>query len=304
MDGLTLKERYADDFAATIKNATAAAVIDETNVYQEYNPFARKVMDRIVRENLLPGSRLEGKEHFQDFYRQIQGGKRGVIFCEHYSNLDLPIIMYLLEHDGGDFGAALAQRAVSIAGMKLNEDDPGVRSFAEGYTRIIIYPSRSLAGITDEAAREREGQRSRKINMAAMRALYEARRDRRPVVVFPSGTRYRPGRSETKRGLREIDSYLRIFDIMLLVTLNGQCLRFNPADPDNMVMDLMFADRMIVAASPVMGCRQFRDGVLSELGDNPEVDVKQAVVDRLMELLERRHGDYEKVWLAEKGSIG
>ena len=41
--------------------------------------------------------------------------------------------------------------------------------------------------------------------------VIELKKQGKIILVFPSGTRYRPGCPDTKRGLREIDSYLRLF---------------------------------------------------------------------------------------------
>ena len=43
-----------------------------------------------------------------------------------------------------------------MSGMKLNEENPYVSAFAEAYSRIIIYPSRSLAAIKDPEVYQRE----------------------------------------------------------------------------------------------------------------------------------------------------
>jgi glycerol-3-phosphate O-acyltransferase len=298
MDGLSLRDRYGKVFAEIANRANTAATVDDTNVYQEINPYSRKMMDDMVSENLLPGSRLEGREHFEDFYRHIKAGKHGLILCEHYSNLDLPCIVYLLEHDNSEFGPAIARDLIAIAGMKLNEEDPRIKSMAEGYTRIVIYPKRSLTALSD-SDREAEEARGRKINMAAMRALDTVRKAHKPVIVFPSGTRYRPGKPETKRGLRGIDSYLRLFDCMILLSLNGQCLRFDPDDSGSMVSDRVYADKVIVTASPVIDCKEFRDAAFAESADNPDLDQKQYTIDKLMQIIEDQHEQCEKIRLQD-----
>ncbi|MDR2052933.1 MAG: 1-acyl-sn-glycerol-3-phosphate acyltransferase [Treponema sp.] len=295
MDGLSLRESYGHFFSQLSRLSRAPAKIDESNVYEEGNPSIRKMIDAMLEENLLSGSRLEGREHFADFLKQTMSGKRGLLLSEHYSNLDLPVIFYLLEHDDGDFGKEITRRIVAISGLKLNEDDPLVRAYTEAFTRIVIYPSRSLAKVTDPE----EIKRGKKINMAAMRALSTARRDKQIIAVFPSGTRYRPGKPETKRGVREIDSYLRIFDIMILVSINGSCLRLSPDNPENMLADQVFHDKVIVASSPVMECRAFRNSILETIDPSSNVDPKQATVDRVMELLEEQHVKYEAVRAAE-----
>ncbi|MDR1929285.1 MAG: 1-acyl-sn-glycerol-3-phosphate acyltransferase [Treponema sp.] len=289
MEGLSLKKRYGALFAELAGASRAPDIIDETNVYQEANPLIRKVMDKIVAENLLPGSRLEGREHFAEFFSKIKSGSRGLILSEHFSNLDLPIICYMLEQDPGDFGPEISRRIVSISGKKLNETSPLVKACADGFTRVVIYPSRSLASVTDP----QEQIRGKKINMAAMRALNTAKRNGKVVLVFPSGTRYRPGKPETKRGLREIDSYLRIFDIMILISINGSCLRIDPEDPENMLADRVVEDRLIVASSPVMECKPFRKSIIDSAAAQGAPDPKQATADRIMELLEAQHKGYE-----------
>ncbi|MDR0557194.1 MAG: 1-acyl-sn-glycerol-3-phosphate acyltransferase [Treponema sp.] len=295
MDGLSLKERYGHLFGQLSELSHAPAKINEFNVYQEGNPSIRKMMDAMLKENLLPGSRLEGREYFADFFEQVKAGKRGLLLSEHYSNLDLPVIFYLLEHDGSDFGKEIAQRIVAISGKKLNEDNPLVRAYTEAFTRIVIYPSRSLAKVTDPE----EINRGKKINMAAMRAMDRARLNKQIIAVFPSGTRYRPGCPETKRGVREIDSYLRIFDIMILVSINGSCLRLSPDNMEDMLADHVFHDKVIVASSPVIECKPFRKALINSIDPASGIDPKQATADRIMELLEEQHIKYEAVKEAE-----
>ena len=77
----------------------------------------------------------------------------------------------MLRKFGGEDGKKLAEKLVAIAGMKLNEENQLISAWAEAYSRIIIYPSRSLASIKDPAKRAEEEARSRKINMASMRFL-------------------------------------------------------------------------------------------------------------------------------------
>jgi glycerol-3-phosphate O-acyltransferase len=275
--------------------AQAGDIIDESNVYQPVNPGCRKIMDGMMRDNLLPGSRLEGHENFERFLECVKAGARGLLLSEHYSNMDLPAICYLLDHDTNSAAKEISERLVAVAGMKLNEANPLVKGWAEAFSRIVIYPSRSLASITDSEIREREEARSRKINMASMRALDAAKKRGQIILVFPTGTRYRPGKPETKKGLREMDSYLRVFDVMLLLSVNGSVLRINPANPNDMTADQVFADKVIVAASEVLECKQFRSSVLEEVKTGPDVDAKQATADRMMKLLEVQHEKYEKL---------
>ncbi len=296
--GLSIREKYADMFKSLADFSVAAAKIDETNVYQKENPKTRKLMDKLVEDNMAPGSRLEGKENFKAFLDAVKNGKHGLILMEHYSNTDLPALCYLLEHDLGQDGKDLSKRIVAIAGMKLNEANPMVRAFAESFTRVVIYPTRSLdkaeANAQTEEERIAEEKRARAINLASMRAMDKCKRDGEVILVFPSGTRYRPGHPETKRGLREIDSYLRMFDIMILVTINGSALTIDMNNPEDMLADICEPAVQVFAASPVIECKSFRKDYLATLPAD-EADPKQKMIDHVMEMFDRQHDEIEKI---------
>lgn len=296
--GKQLKEAYGNVFAEMTKLSKAAAKIDETQVYEEANLETRKYMKKILDDNFLPESGLGNVENFKAFYDAItKEGKSGLILMEHYTNLDLPGILYLLEKHGEPWSIDLASRIVAVAGMKLNESNIAVRAFTEGFTRVVIYPTRSLSAVEEKEISEEEkiaeAQRARKINFAAMRAMDSCKKRGQAILVFPSGTRYRPGKPETKRGLREIDSYLRLFDCMILVSVNGNCLRINPENPDDMLADIVEQDVITLTASPVINCKEFRNEVLSALPEDEE-DPKQKTVDKVMEILEDIHNQVEK----------
>ena len=296
--GITLKEKYGSLFAEMAKISKAAAKIDETKVYEEANLESRKYMYKVLDEYFKSGSGLNNVENFKKFYESVvKEGKNGLILMEHYSNLDLPAILYLLEKQGEDWAKDFASRIVAVAGMKLNEASAGVRAFTEGFTRVVIYPTRSLNAVEGKEISEEEKlaeeQKARKINFAAMRAMDSCKKRGQIILVFPSGTRYRPGKPETKRGLREIDSYLLLFDNMILVSINGNALRLNPEEPDDMLADILESDTVTLTASDVIKCRDFRDEVLSALPKD-EPDPKQKTVDRVMEILNEQHDAVEK----------
>lgn len=296
--GQTLREKYGSVFTEIMKLSKAAAKIDETKVYEEANVETRKYMYKLLDDNFKPDSGLGNIENFKAFYDAVtKEGKSGLILMEHYTNLDLPAILYLLEKQGEPWAKDLASRIVAVAGMKLNEASPAVRAFTEGFTRVVIYPTRSLNALEEKKVSEEEmqaeEQRARKINFAAMRAMDGCKKRGQVILVFPSGTRYRPGKPETKRGLREIDSYLRLFDCMILVSINGNALRINPESPDDMLSDICEPDTVTLTASPVINCKQFRNEVLAKVpADDP--DPKQKTIDHVMEVLDEIHNEVEK----------
>lgn len=293
----TLKEKFGNLFAEMVAHSKAAAKIDETKVYEEANPEMRKYMFKLLDDTFSADSGLGNLENFKDFYEKVvKQGKSGLVLMEHYTNLDLPAIIYLLQKVGEPWADDFASRIVAVAGMKLNEASAGVRAFTEGFTRVVIYPTRSLnaveaKGISQEELKAEE-QKARKINFAAMRAMDACKKRGQMILVFPSGTRYRPGKPETKRGLREIDSYLRLFDYMLLVGINGNCLRINPDNPDDMLEDILEPGKVTLTAHPVLDCKKFREDVLSSLPAD-ESDPKQKTVDKVMQILDEIHNQVE-----------
>ncbi|MDE6704527.1 MAG: 1-acyl-sn-glycerol-3-phosphate acyltransferase [Treponemataceae bacterium] len=298
MAGISIREKYGDILTQLAQVSVAADKINETNVYQKANPQTRKFIDMLVGDHLAEGSRLENKENWRAFFDAVKAGKSGLILMEHYSNADLPALCWLLEHDLGEEGKELSRKIVAIAGMKLNEADPGVKAFAESFSRVVIYPTRSLIQTEEKAQTEEEKlneeKKARTINLAAMRAMDKCKRDGEVILVFPSGTRYRPGHPETKRGLREIDSYLRMFDVMVLVTINGQILSIDPDNPDDMLADKLDRAVQIFAASPVLACKQYRKDYLASLpADHP--DPKQAMIDHVMEQFDVQHAEIAKL---------
>lgn len=293
----TLRDKFQSLFTELTSVSKAAAKIDETCIYQPANLETRKYMDYLLKENFLEGSCLGNIENYKKFYDAVVNeGKSGVIMMEHFSNTDLPSLLYLMENSGYEWAKDMAKRVVAIAGMKLNEASAGVRAFTESFTRVVIYPTRSLdalKGKISDAEFEEEEKRARKINFAAMRAMDTCKKRGEIILVFPSGTRYRPGVPETKRGLREIDSYLRLFDIMLPVSINGHVLHINPENQEDMLADLVIPSVVKMTASEVVECKAFRNKVLENLPADCE-DPKQATVDAVMKIMEDQHDLVEK----------
>lgn len=292
-DGSPLDVCCAHLFSQLKQLNHSASVVDDTNVLQEANPVILKIMDDMLNGVMLPGSCIAGIENVKEFLAAVNSGKRGLVLMEHYSNFDLPGFSYLLRKSGSAELNEIADRIVAIAGMKLSEENPMISAWASAYDRVVIYPSRSLASITDPEERAREEQRSRKINMASMRALDNVRKQGKILLVFPAGTRFRKNKPETKRGVREIDSYLRLSDVMLPVAINGNCLRISDENPSNMIKDEMWHDKMVYTAGKMLECKPFRKAIQETLPEELE-DKKQPVVDKIMSILDDIHVEAEK----------
>ena len=283
-------EKYRDVVIKMMRNSRRQGTVTPDEVYQEANLDNRRYVEQMVEELMIPGSDIRGREHLEDILARSRAGESGLILMEHYSNFDIPCFYYLLEHSGARAGKEAADSILSIAGMKLTEESPEVAAFTEAYPRIVIYPSRSLSTIKDPEEYAEEKRKSLVINRAAMHELVRSKNSGRLILVFPAGTRFRPWQPETARGVKEIDSYLKSFENMVLVSVNGNVLRINPSG--EMKQDLVVRDLMLFTVSPVIRCRDFRDRYRSETP--PEQDPKQYVVDRVMDRLRRMHDEAEQ----------
>ncbi|MDR0637022.1 MAG: 1-acyl-sn-glycerol-3-phosphate acyltransferase [Treponema sp.] len=283
----TLSSTFQDTIKKVVASSKSSTVVDEHNVYQEGQEETIPYIDHIIDSLILPGSGIMGMEHLSALLDRAREGKSCLLLLEHYSNLDLPLFSYLLRRDS-ERGKEVAASLVAIAGVKLNVSSPTVAAFTGAYTRLVIYPSRSLQSMDSEKDRD-ELLRMNAINHAAMKALIDIKRKGKLVLVFPSGTRYRPWDPGTKRGVREIDSYIKSFDYMCLVAINGELLHVRRGDAgsgEDMMDDYVSEGQVRFTAGPVLSCTEFRNAART----NEKVeDKKQAAVDAIMDQLEIMH---------------
>jgi glycerol-3-phosphate O-acyltransferase len=283
----TLSSAFSDIIKEVVGLVNISTLVTEDSVYQEGSEKILPFLDRMVEQLSLPGSGVDGMEHLEELLAKAESGASCLLLPEHYSNLDLSIFSYFVRKAGGR-GEALDRALVSIAGMKLTEENSIVAAFASAYTRLVIYPSRSLQDLDAEKDRA-EIVRSNGINRAAMKKLTAIKNKGKIILVFPSGTRYRPWDPSTKKGVREIDSYVRSFDYMCHVALNGELLHIRRG---NMLEDTIGRDLVRVTAGLVLSCSEFREKVWAACGQ--EGDRKQITADAIMAELERMHIEAEE----------
>ncbi|MDR1149637.1 MAG: 1-acyl-sn-glycerol-3-phosphate acyltransferase [Spirochaetaceae bacterium] len=293
-------ETLSSLFSGTIKKAlsffAAPNHITGDNVYQEADKRALALVDSMVERLALPGSGITGMDNLYELLQKARGGSACLLLLEHYSNMDLPQFSYLLRKEG-PMGAEINDALISIAGMKLNEENPAIAVFSGGYTRIIICPSLPHNGAADgahagvDAEKEKsEYLRMININRSAMRKLEELKHTGRIVLLFPAGTRFRPWDPASKRGVREVDSYIKSFDYMCFVALNGEIMHIRQG---GMIDDFVSEDMLRITVSPIISCGEFRAKTQLEAEKAGVEDKRQAVVDAIMRRLEIMHNDVE-----------
>ncbi|MBN2658237.1 MAG: 1-acyl-sn-glycerol-3-phosphate acyltransferase [Spirochaetales bacterium] len=266
------------------------------NVYQEGNHTCQALIGRLVDEIVLPGSRIIGSEHIKDLYERSQKGESCLLLVEHYSNFDYPIIFRFFENDPL-LGQDVARSLIPIQGMKLSDKESVTSAFTHSYSTIVIYPSRSIDSVRDPDKKAEIRKISTPINHAAMRELTDRKYHGQMILVFPSGTRYRPWDPESKKGVREIFTYLKSFENILFLGINGNIMKPHQSDDMNADVKAIEEDLVILTASPVIKGKEFRK---ERIAQTPEgEDSKQFVVDQVMVELEKIHNSTEKIRIRE-----
>jgi glycerol-3-phosphate O-acyltransferase len=294
MDNLVELDRsvYADTIRQMVENCTRDHVVTDENVYQEGCTGNWPLLQKILRDVMLPGSRILGIERLEELLQLARRKKPCLILMEHFSNFDIPCFIDLLEQ-AGDTGKRIAEAVVAIAGVKLNEESRLTLAFTEIFTRVVLYPAHSFDSIKEPKQRKEAERRGAKLNIAAMKALMHLRKEGRIILVFPTGTRYKPWDPSTGRGLKEIDSYLKFYSYMVTIAINGNTLLPNPKG--SMSQDFPRKDVILYTVSPVLKCSEFRREALKSRSE--EHDPKQYVADHVMEALGALHGQTEKLRL-------
>lgn len=254
------------------------------NVYLEGEKANRDAIGDFVEKLMKPGSAIRGVENLIKLDKHSREGKACLLLVEHYSNFDYPALFRLVEKTEG-LGPDIAERLLPIQGMKLSESSQLTAAFSNSYTTIVIYPSRSIDSEIDPEKIAEIRKVSLPINHAAMRELTHRKYHGNIVVVFPAGTRYRPWEPNSKKGVREIYTYLKAFDYVSFISINGNLLI--PSQENDMEKDKLCEDVILYSVSEPVRGKDFRN---EKTAQTPEgQDPKQYVVDQVMAELEKNH---------------
>ncbi|MGL4524924.1 MAG: hypothetical protein ACRCVN_05335 [Spirochaetia bacterium] len=265
--------------------------ITTQNVYTQGISGARPLFNDLVEPFILPGSRLLNAEHLQQLYQLSQQGHACLLLPEHYGNFDLTNLCYLTDKDPL-LGPGFADSLVAVAGAKLSLENKTISTCAQVYNRVVIYPSRGIDSIQNDKEREEERKKTMPINLASIQEVTRRKYNKQMFLVFPSGTRIRPWREETKTGVPEIYNYLRIFEYACLVSVNGNNLPVSP-DEKTMTQDIPEPDHIFMNISPVI---KTTDLIAECAKDIPkDTEMKAFVVTNLMKKLFKLHEETEEI---------
>ncbi|MEX2442035.1 MAG: 1-acyl-sn-glycerol-3-phosphate acyltransferase [Alkalispirochaeta sp.] len=273
-----------------IRNSRQDQEVDRDRVFQPANTANRVLVDEVIDKLVLPGSTIDGFENLSELYERASRGESCLILMEHYSNFDIPCLFYVA--DQFENGREITDSVVAMAGTKLNEESRFVLAFTEAYTRLVIYPARMMTALEGTDRYEEERARSRMINRSALREMIRLKYSGHMVLLFPAGTRYRPGKPETKDILLEVDSYIKGFDHLVFVGIAGNTLEVSPAG--NMDKDTPATDVMVYSVSEVADAATFRSEARNRAPEGGEA-AKRAVTHAVQERFDHQHARAESI---------
>ncbi len=265
------------------------------NVYQAGKAANREMIGKLIESLLEKGSRIENAQALKELHAKCMEGESCLILAEHYSNFDYPILFRLTEKTPG-LGKAVAESFLPIRGMKLSESTHVTAAFTRSYDTIVIYPSRTLDAISNPVELAEARKVSIPINHAAIKEMIHRKHHGRMILVFPAGTRYRSWVPNSRKGVREIHSYLKTFDNVMFMAINGNTLP--PNRSEDMARDEAIRDLMILTCSDIIKGRNYRRE--KEESTPKGADPRQHVVNCVMDDLLALHNQVEPLRLKEK----
>lgn len=287
---IRIDEQFQKITEELIRNSQEQQSVVRDHVFQPANRKNRVLVEKIVSALMLPGSTITGYENLAHLHKLSQEGHSCLMLVEHYSNFDLPCLFCLAGAESG--GAEITDSIVAMAGAKLNEESRFILAFTEAYTRIVIYPARTLAALEETPEYPAARARSREINRSALREMIRMKNSGHIILLFPAGTRYRPGKPETKTVLLETDSYIKGFDYLVTTGIAGNTLRVDQSG--NMEKDVPATDVMVYSVGPVTSTADFRAEARRGAGESME-ETKRAVAKAVEREFAERHAEAEQV---------
>lgn len=292
MESLQMNQTFLEYFTPAIKKIQShfekyVDEINSTNVYRAGIPEFRKIICDVAEGLMLPGSGLRNAEQFIELYQRAKRSESCLIMMEHFSNFDFPAIVRFFEKHP-DLGPDAADALLPIQAYKLTSGNRATPVLSAAFSTITIYPSRHIDQIEDPEELKRVRAISTPMNLAAIGEMTRRKYKGRIILVFPAGTRYRPWAPESKKAVREAESYLRVFQNVLFVSINGFCLV--PSQDENMENDAVQKSVVLMTGSEIYNGKEVRHSFLpsdEEILDKKKV--KELVCEGIMGKINELH---------------
>lgn len=244
-------ERFLPIIKKMVEHSLYSQRIDE-RVYQPSNEQNQQSVLEIVRGIVRPESRIVNMEHLERVAALLKEGKSCLFLPEHFSNFDYPALFYLAQQNPA--AQSIFKNLVCMAASKLNTESKVVLAFSEAFHRIMIYPARAKLQ-ADGTADSAEQQTLDQLNQRALRTMGEFKKEGRAILMFPSGTRFRPGNNETRNALPQAASFMRQFDYFCFIGIAGNLLMVNPNN--QMAQDIAREDALVYWIDEVRESKAF-----------------------------------------------
>jgi glycerol-3-phosphate O-acyltransferase len=236
----------------------------------------------LVDRLMLPGSRVKGAKYLINTLSLIKQKKSILFLMKHVGNFDVPCFYSLLSKEGEQYQQIL-DRLVFIAGRKLNEYSLMVKTFSEIFSRLVIVPNREIPIQTDHETPEQKSYRetieneATPINRAAFRKMINLKKEGCIIVLFPMGGRPKPWLKE--KGVKETTSYMRLFDYVQFIKMEGNLLPVGREMKDERPQ----RDKIIFTISDAVLAKDYLEESHRLFEEQTkEMDFDQFNVDRLM----------------------
>lgn len=232
----------------------------------------------ICEAQFLPGSGLTGIDHLRELAERARAGEPGMVLASHGSNFDVPNLDTLAARVGGQ---DVFDQLVFLAGRKLGEESPVTQMLSEVYPRLVVTPPAwfEQPGLTKEQL-----ARGRRMNLTALRESRRVLRDGRLLFLFPTGTRERPGRPETRVALSQTANYLRMVKNVCLLGFRGNTLP--PHESGVMVREEVQQAALQIRISPVTTVDELTRATFGEVRTPRKDEERQQLADEVMRRIE------------------
>lgn len=286
MAGKPLDDNLENAFAAIFQKMIAQSnayhdnKITAENVFQPAIKQNRSLFAEICSELMMPGSDVIGLNHLIELAELAKNGESCLICAKHSSNLDVPNFYTMMNRHGKEVLDCF-NRIIFIAGRKLNEDSPAAKMLTEMFNRVILSPKSYLDSLSPEETAKRK--LAKQINIAAQRKIRQLRHQGYILLLYPTGTRTRPEVPETSRALKETAAYLRIFDNLCFMNVQGNTLP--PVLSNRLVSEIPYYDVVKFIVGPVLKTSEWLQSADASFNRNDHLhsEQKQWVADLVMQ---------------------